>query len=118
MPVTDDYLEYIMERLSVLGDISSRRMFGGAMLSFDGLAFALIADDVFYFKTDDGNRSDFEDAGMKGFQPFGKKSYTMQYYEVPVDVLEDNDQLRDWAMKAVEVARRSNVKKKKSRKKK
>jgi hypothetical protein len=31
----------------------------------------------------------------------------MQYYEVPAEVLEDRDALRDWAVAAVDVARRA-----------
>lgn len=116
MPVTDDYLSYCMERLECIGAVSSRRMFGGVMIAFDGLAFALIADDVLYFKVDDTNRPDFERAGMEGFKPFGKESYTMQYYEVPADVLEDDTLLSEWAMKAIDTARRSGVKKKKAKK--
>ncbi len=117
MPVSNDYLSYCMERLERIGTVSSRRMFGGVMIAFDGPAFALIADDVLYFKVDGTNRPDFEQAGMEGFKPFGKKSYTMQYYEIPADVLEDDTLLNEWAMKAVHVARRSAAKKKKAKKK-
>jgi TfoX/Sxy family transcriptional regulator of competence genes len=31
----------------------------------------------------------------------------MKYYEVPVEVLEDVDALKEWADKAIEVARRA-----------
>jgi DNA transformation protein len=81
-------------------------MFGGAGLYFDGLFFALVADDVLYFKVDDSNRSDYEAASMDPFCPFPDKPYAMQYYEVPIDVLENRDTLRDWAQKALDVAER------------
>lgn len=81
-------------------------MFGGAGLYCDGLFFALVADDVLYFKVDDSNRADYEAAGMGPFKPFPDKQGVMQYYEVPIDVLENRQTLRDWAEKALDVARR------------
>jgi TfoX/Sxy family transcriptional regulator of competence genes len=35
----------------------------------------------------------------------------MQYYEVPVDVIEDTDALREWAAVAVSVGRKSKQRK-------
>jgi TfoX/Sxy family transcriptional regulator of competence genes len=37
----------------------------------------------------------------------------MQYYEVPIEVLEDKTALGEWALKALEVARTAKMKKKK-----
>ena len=82
-------------------------MFGGAGLHLDGLSFALIAGDVLYLKVDDANRGDFEAAGMGPFKPFPDKPNTMQYYEVPIDVLESRDILSEWARAALDVARRA-----------
>ncbi len=104
MPVSDEYMTYVIDQLDAVGPVQARRMFGGAGLYLDGLFFALIADDVLYFKVDDSNRPDFEDAGMGPFRPFPDKSYVMQYYEVPIEVLENRDNLRDWAKKALLVA--------------
>ncbi|MHC4206616.1 MAG: TfoX/Sxy family protein [Planctomycetota bacterium] len=104
MPVSDEYMTYVIDQLEVVGPIQARRMFGGAGLYLDGLFFALIADDVLYFKVNDSNRSDFEAAGMGPFRPFPDKPNIMQYYEVPIEVLENRDTLRDWAQKALDVA--------------
>ena len=106
MSVSDEYLTYVIDQLEYLGPVQSRRMFGGAGLYFEGLFFAIVADDVLYFKVDDSNRADYEAAGMGPFKPFPDKSEVMQYYEVPIDVLENRDTLRDWADKAVRVAER------------
>ena len=43
---------------------------------------------------------------MQPFQPDPDKKIVMQYYEVPIDVLENRNTLRDWADKAVRVAER------------
>ena len=106
MPVSDEYLTYVIDQLECLGPVQSRRMFGGAGLYFEGLFFAVVADDILYFKVDDSNRGDYEAAGMGPFQPFPDKKAVMQYYEVPIDVLENRDTLRDWAAKALQVAER------------
>jgi DNA transformation protein len=106
MPVSDEYLTYVIDQLEGLGPVQSRRMFGGAGLYFEALFFAIVADDVLYFKVDDSNRADYEAAGMAPFKPFPDKDAVMQYYEVPIDVLENRDSLRDWAGKAVRVAER------------
>ncbi len=78
----------------------------GRAFDFDGLFFAIIADDILYFKVADSNRSDYEAADMGAFRPFPDKSNVMQYYEVPIDVLENKNTLRKWAEKAIRVAER------------
>jgi DNA transformation protein len=109
MPVSDEYLAYVIEQLEGLGAVQSRRMFGGAGLYCDGLFFAIVADDVLYFKVDDSNRADYEAEGMGPFQPFADKKAVMQYYEVPIDVLENRETLRDWATKALNVAEKKKA---------
>ena len=106
MPVSEEYLDYVVDQLGCLGQVVSKRMFGGVGLYFDGLFFALIAGDVLYFKVDDENRREYQDAGSKPFQPYGDDSYSMSYYEVPVEVLENIDQLKTWARRAVAAAER------------
>ena len=82
-------------------------MFGGVGLYSGDVFFALIADDTVYFKTDDSTRPEFEARGMEPFRPFGDDGGTMQYYQLPEDVLEDPEVLRTWAEKAVAIARKS-----------
>ena len=94
MPVSEEYLDYVADQLSCIGQVTSKRMFGGAGLYYGGLFFGLIASDALYFKVDDENRQAYQAAGARPFQPYGDDSYSMSYYEVPVDVLEDVDQLR------------------------
>lgn len=106
MAVSDEYLTYVIGQLECLGPVRSKRMFGGAGLYFEDLFFGLIADDVLYFKVDDSNRADYEAEDMGPFKPFPDKKEVMQYYEVPIDVLENKETLREWAEKAVRVAER------------
>ena len=45
-------------------------MFGGLGLYSGEWFFALIDDDVLFFKVDDANREDYVSRGMKAFMPF------------------------------------------------
>jgi TfoX/Sxy family transcriptional regulator of competence genes len=61
---------------------------------------------VLYLKVDDSNRRDYERAKLPPFKPYPDRSGTMQYFAVPIDVLENADELAEWARKSVNVARR------------
>jgi DNA transformation protein len=87
-------------------------MFGGLCFFAEGRAFALVSDEVLYFKVDDTNRPDFEAAGMGPFLPFGDPDKPMQYYQLPEEVLEDTDLLAEWMTKAIAVAARAKSKSK------
>ena len=63
MSVSDEFLLYVLDQFSDWGNVSARRMFGGAGLYRDGKMFGLIADDVAYLKVDDSNREEFVQAG-------------------------------------------------------
>jgi DNA transformation protein len=107
MPTSPDYLAYILDLLSPIHPITSRKMFGGAGIFIEEGMFALItADDLFHFKVDDSNRADYEAAEMPRF---GR----MPYYQVPEEVLENEDELRVWMEKAMEVTRQAAKNKKK-----
>jgi DNA transformation protein and related proteins len=105
MAVRNDYLQYVLEQLSGLGRVTSRRMFGAAGLYCDGHFFGLISDDTLYFKVDDSNRADYEMRGMGRFRPYPDKPHlSMTYYEVPADALEDGEELVTWARRSVAAA--------------
>ena len=112
MSVSEDYITYVLDQLEYVGPARARRMFGGAGLYLDGLFFAILANDTLYFKVDDVNRPDYEALGMCPFRPDFEKSYSMQYCEVPPDVLEDRGELRLWANKALDAATRKSSGKK------
>ena len=54
-------------RLTPMGPVTGRSMFGGFGIFMEGLMFGLIAYDKHYLKVDGGNREDFEDAGSRPF---------------------------------------------------
>ena len=100
-----EHEQHVIERLSRATDVRTRRMFGGVGIYSDDVFFALIANDVLYFKVDARNRADFEARGMEPFQPFPDKPSMMSYYALPPDVLDDARALRAWVEKALDAAR-------------
>ncbi len=97
MAVSESFKDYIVDQLEQLGEVTVKKMFGGAGIYYNGFIFGLLADDVLYFKVDDFNRSDYEKLGMEPFKPHTDKPMVMPYYEVPVDILENKEQLSEWA---------------------
>jgi DNA transformation protein len=105
MPVAAAFLQYVLEQLGRLGSVTHRRMFGGVGLYRDGVFFGLIDDDTLYFKVDDTTRPDYESRHMQPFRPYkNKPEVSMTYYTVPVDVLDDPEELVLWARRSVAIA--------------
>jgi DNA transformation protein len=105
MAVSEGFQNYVLEQLGELGGVKPRRMFGGVGLYHDALFFALIDDDVLYFKVGASNREDYVARGMKAFCPFpDQPEYAMGYYQVPADVLEEPSDLATWARRSCDVA--------------
>ena len=104
MPVDHGYMEYVMEMLQPLGDVTSRSMFGGYGVFESGVMFALVSGDALYFKVNDTNRSGYENAGSSPLKP-------MPYWEVPADVLDSGAELEEWARISIELAHAAPEKK-------
>ena len=106
MSASDGFQEFLKDQLSGFGPIAIRRMFGGAGVYADNVMFALIADDTLYLKTDDTNIPAFEAEGMRPFtyEAKGRKPISMSYWEVPPRLLEEPDELVEWARTAHRVA--------------
>jgi len=109
LAISSSFMDYVLEQLIELGDVKVKKMFGGAALYYGGLIFALIADDVLYFKVDDSNRLDYAQKNMKPFKPFDDKPMLMPYYEVPVDILENRNKIAEWARKSLFVSKNTHT---------
>jgi DNA transformation protein len=106
MPVTPSYRTFVLELLNrAVPPIRGQSMFSGVGLYAGHTFFALIADDILYFKTDAETKQEYEALGMMAFRPHGDDSVVMSYHQVPEHVLEDADALRSWAERAIAVAR-------------
>ena len=103
MPISDGFIDYVLDQLSEWGDVTARKMFGGAGLYRDDKMFGLLADDVAYLKVDDSNREAFVEAGSSPFKPYPDKATTMSYFEVPADVIDDPEQLVEWSKRSLAI---------------
>jgi DNA transformation protein and related proteins len=116
MAVRSSFQILVLDQLGrAIPGIRSRAMFGGVGIYAGDIFFALIADDTLYFKVDESTRAEFEARGMGPFRPFGDEGGTMKYYQLPEDILEDPEELRSWAEKAVAIARQSKARRPKRR---
>ena len=107
LKVSDAFKDFVLDQLADVGEVAPKSMFGGIGLYCDGVFFGIIARDVVYLKVDDTTRADYERAGAKPFKPYPDRSGTLQYYAVPLEVLESPLDLVAWARKAVAVAART-----------
>jgi len=114
--IKNNYIDYVLDTLFSLelGNMKSRKMFGGYGIYHDGTFFALIANNILYFKVDESNRSLYESHGSRPFTYEGKNKNTvvMSYWEVPVDILENRTKLTQWVQKSVQIARQTKQQKK------
>jgi DNA transformation protein and related proteins len=107
MPVSDGYLTFVLDQLRpVVPDVRSRRMFGGIGLYAGELFIGVIDDDVLYLKVDDTTRGEYEARGMPAFRPHAGAP-SMNYNQLPEEVLEDLETLRLWTLRAIDAARRA-----------
>lgn len=116
MPVSAGFRAFVVEQLEqTTREIHARAMFGGVGIYAGDFFFALIANDLVYFKVDDETRPKYTALGMKPFRPYGEDGEEMNYFEVPVSVLEDADALRPWVADAIAVAQRAMPRKRRAR---
>jgi DNA transformation protein len=104
MALNEEFKNFILDQLQGLDDFESKRMFGGVALLYQGSAFAKLKHDKVWLKADDRNRSDFEQLGMKQYTYGKDNSRKLNFYETPVEVIEDRDKLKVWVKRSIEVA--------------
>lgn len=108
MPATAAFIAQIEELLEPLGGVRIRRVFSSNGVYRDGIMFALIADDTLYLKADAATRPLYEAEGQTQFVTNGKgKNIALPYWSVPERLLDDPDELLDWARTAFSVALRT-----------
>lgn len=110
--MSQTFRTYVIEQLGrIRPDIRHRAMFGGLGIYAGDAFFALIDEDVLYFKVDDLTRPAYEQRGAGPFRPAGPGGEAMQYYQVDEGLLEDPEALAPWVEDAVAVANRKKAKK-------
>ena len=100
------FTTFVMDQLAVLPGLRLKAMFGGHGLYQRDRFFGIIMDGRLYFKVDSQSRAAYEGRGSEPFVYLkGKRVVSMDYYEVPAEILENRDALLVWAQRAIESLR-------------
>ena len=75
-------------------------MFGGHGLYRDETFFGILHKGKLYFKVDESTIGEYRKRKMKPFRPNVKQTLK-NYYQVPVEIIEDGDRLGAWAEAAI-----------------
>jgi DNA transformation protein len=123
-PLTDKsrkqaFANYVVELMAGFAPVQAKPMFGGFGIYWQGLMFALIADERLYFKADDQSQGRFEALGLGPFTyEFKGKVGHLRYYEGPAEVYDEPEHMAQWARLGFECAvRQQKAKSPKSTKK-
>lgn len=96
----ESFRDFILDQLQELGGVEARRMFGGYGLYQDETFFGIIHKGRLYFKIDETTAREYRKRKMKPFRPNAKQTLK-SYYQVPVEIIEDADELHEWSLRAL-----------------
>jgi len=96
----ESFKDFVLDQLHGLEYLEARRMFSGHGLYQDEIFFGIIHKSKLFFKVDEITVVEYRKRKMKPFRPTAKQTLK-SYYQVPVEVVEDADALREWAGRAV-----------------
>ena len=105
MAVTQEQIEAALDLLTGVGEVSTRRMFGGVGFYHEGTIFAVLMSDgtlrlkgagdmVATFDAEGWERWTYTREGREG-------STAMPYWRVPDALLDDADEVSAWAQRAL-----------------
>jgi DNA transformation protein len=96
----DSFKDFVLDQLRELNDVEARRMFGGFGLYQEETFLGIIHKGRLYFKIDASRIGEYRKRKMRPFRPNAKQTLK-SYYQVPIEIVEDRDQLCEWAVKAI-----------------
>jgi DNA transformation protein len=104
---------WVQEAMELLGEVTMRKMMGGATLYLDGTIFAILIDEGLWLKADAETDAVWDAEGCEKFSVTFKdgKVDVMNYRRAPLDVYDDPDAMQRWATLAVEAGERAAAKK-------
>ena len=101
----DSSKEFVLDQLGALPELRARAMFGAHGLYAGEKFFGILDEGRLFFKTDAVSAADYTARGMGPFTYESRgKVLTMSYHEVPPDVLEQPQELVEWARRAMAIA--------------
>ena len=99
-------VERIKADLRDFGEISSRPLFGGHGIYWNDVIFGILFRGRLYFKVDEESNDEYLARGMGPFRPNDRQTLK-SCYEVPPEVLDDQEVLLSWARQAIRVGQDS-----------
>ena len=117
MSIDEGLLAWVQEALEPLGNVTLRKMMGGATLYLDGIVFAIMVDGEIWIKADAETDAIWDAEGCEKFTVTFRdgKVDMMNYRRAPTDVYDDAEALQQWARLGVEAGMRRPVKKKRKK---
>jgi DNA transformation protein len=111
--LSPEFRAFLEDQMAEFGKVSIKKMFGGAGVYRDGLMFALVADEVLYFKADAESRGAFDALGLAPFtyEASGGKRTIMSYYRAPEVCMDDPAEMTEWCRQGYAAAVRASKKK-------
>ena len=108
MPSDREIADTILDRLAPL-PVAVRSLFGLVGLYLEGQYFGFVSNGAVYFRTDEDSKAAYVERGMTAFQPKsrprGPKTVDRNF-TVPREVVEDEEMLKQWALRAAQAAQR------------
>jgi DNA transformation protein len=117
--VRNQFKDHVVEVLAPLGPVAAKRFFGGIGITHGETLFAMIMGETLYFRVNDESRPRYVAAGAEPFS-YETKTCTREipgFYAVPDTLLDEPDELIDWAKTAIAVAAAKKAGKKKTKSK-
>lgn len=97
---SDSFTDFVLDQLAGLADVTCRSMFGDFGLYRGDVFFGIIHKGRLFFHTSADTRGPYVAQDMRPFRP-NATQILRNYYEVPVDIIEDQEQLTAWAEQAL-----------------
>ncbi|PKA81987.1 DNA transformation protein [Ulvibacter sp. MAR_2010_11] len=92
---SNEKAEFLVSSLKSLGNISSKKMFGGNGVFSDGKMFAMVDSmGECFLKVDEKLESDLAEIGSE-------KHSKMPYSSIPEKILNDKNELINWSRKSI-----------------
>ncbi|MEO9802669.1 MAG: TfoX/Sxy family protein [Reichenbachiella sp.] len=104
MALNEGFRDFVLDQLHGLGQFETRKMFGGVALLYNGSAFAKIKHDKVWLKVDERNKNGFKEAGMMQYTYGKDNSRTLNFYETPLEIIEDRGKFIEWAEESIKIA--------------
>ena len=108
-------VDFVFGQLERIPALRFRRMFGAYGIYSGDTFFAIVNDGLLFFKTSEDTRQPYLTAGMEPLKDSNGEVILKNYYQVPVDVIEDADTLEDWARTALTLPQTASSKRRTSK---